>query len=103
LKSPVLWYTFENDEAKSLLASENEATREAIRFEEKLILAENPIEDKLILAPDIEVKQIHLYDMYGKLIKISTIENNSIDVSFLSAGIYYLSVNNEQVIKIIKL
>lgn len=57
----------------------------------------NPVSNKLHISHDnIEVLEIIIYDIYGKLIQREKIFNEPADVSKLIDGIYFLEVHSEK-------
>ncbi|NQX84555.1 MAG: T9SS type A sorting domain-containing protein [Flavobacteriaceae bacterium] len=57
----------------------------------------NPIDAFFTLNPKqgVTIKDVVLYDMHGKATKVSSVDNKTFDVSFLSSGIYLLSVTTD--------
>jgi len=60
---------------------------------ESLKLFPNPAANKinLTIANNISVDSIYIYDVFGRSIEVS-INNNSLDISFLTSGVYTLSI-----------
>jgi hypothetical protein len=55
----------------------------------------NPTKDILYLSYGVEIKNIRIYDIYGKQIKqFST--RSKIDVSYLQSGVYFIEVDTKQ-------
>jgi hypothetical protein len=54
----------------------------------------NPVKDKLLIeSSGLNIKKTEVYNLYGKLIfKSDTLENNSLDLSQLERGIYFLRI-----------
>lgn len=61
----------------------------------------NPTKDRLYLFNTENIKQIGIYDLQGRLIHQTPVQN-ILDVSFLNRGVYLLKADNRQVIKVIK-
>jgi hypothetical protein len=63
----------------------------------------NPVKDKLFLeSPGLNIKKTKVYDLHGKVILVNdTLENNSLDLSQLERGIYFLRIEttNAQITK----
>jgi len=78
------------------------STQEVVKT--KLIQFENPIKDELKISTKEEIKSMKLYNLEGKLVKISLSKN--VNVSDLKSGIYVLKIElkNDEIItkKIIK-
>ena len=72
-----------------------------------LNLYPNPVLDKLYIETDIEVEEVVVYDVYGRLQELSAISGQPsvIDVSGLNSGVYFVKVvtsEGETVKRIIK-
>lgn len=57
----------------------------------------NPTKDKVTITAKSTIRQIQFFDMTGKLLKISNVnESNSVqDVNFLSNGVYLMKVKTD--------
>ena len=66
-----------------------------------LKLYPNPATDKINVSTKMKISRLVLYDVYGKLVLKKENNTNSIDVSRLNSGVYFLEVssNNEKVVK----
>ncbi len=53
---------------------------------------QNPVDDLLIITPNLKIDKVEIHNMLGALVQSSTVETNKIDVSNLSKGVYLLSV-----------
>lgn len=63
----------------------------------------NPTTDKLSISDFSKIKTFEIYDITGKLVqKTKTILSNSINVSELNAGMYFLKLDGIKTIKFIK-
>ena len=69
----------------------------------------NPVNDKLYIETETEIKEVVVYDVYGRVQNLSNSANqqisNSIDVTDLNSGVYFVKVvteNGEAVKRIIK-
>ncbi len=57
----------------------------------------NPANDRItILSEDIPVQRVELYNMQGQLIKIDQLNDNTMDVSNLAAGMYSVRIITEK-------
>ena len=65
----------------------------------------NPVKDELFLATEENVKEIAIYDIYGRMTKVYGLQTtdfvHSIDVADLNSGIYFVKVvtSNGEVVK----
>ncbi len=57
----------------------------------------NPVKDQLLMqfSPDVQPKQIELFDLQGRLVRTQSKAFESIDMSQLPAGTYTLRVTLE--------
>jgi hypothetical protein len=66
-----------------------------IKEDVSLKLYPNPVETGLnIILPDVDCAVVSIYDLKGRLIQKQKWNNKSLDVSYLSSGIYVLKMNN---------
>lgn len=71
------------------------ATSETNQFD--VVLYPNAVNDVLNIQSNGEVfKEINVYDILGKKVDSFTAENNSINLSSLQKGIYFVEIKNEQ-------
>ncbi len=67
---------------------------------DKLELYPNPINDRLYIETEVEIEEIVVYDVYGRVQNLRNSETqklrNSIDVSNLKSGIYFIKINTEE-------
>ena len=63
-----------------------------VNFKQQVHLFPNPVENNLFVNSEIQLDALHIYNKLGQLIEIreSLSNNNSIDVSKLTAGVYLL-------------
>jgi hypothetical protein len=61
----------------------------------------NPTSDILNIVGDITVDLLQIYDVNGKQV-ITKKDSNSVDVSLMPAGVYFLKLNNKETVKFIK-
>jgi hypothetical protein len=61
----------------------------------------NPITNLLHISGNDEVKYFDIFDLSGKKLMTKKGEN-TVDVSQLSAGIYFINVNNKEAFKFVK-
>ena len=52
----------------------------------------NPVNDKLFIETDIEVKEVAIYDVYGRLQDYKTTRLQVVDVTNLNSGIYFVKL-----------
>lgn len=80
------------------------ATSDLYKSAKDLILAENPVQDELILkfSGDVDQKQVKIYNIEGKLLKkIKYSAEKPTNISDLPKGIYILEIENkDQPVKI---
>lgn len=75
---------------------------------DELEIFPNPTSGLLtIIGSTTSIRSCKIIDGYGKVIKLSTIINNQLDISDLSCGLYFISVTGEnekpQIFRIVKL
>ena len=81
---------------------------QSLSLKEKIKVYPNPVNNILNYKTDnsVHIKQIIITNQLGQIVKSTKILNNKIDVSSLTAGIYFVKFsdfdNNETVFKIIK-
>ncbi len=60
----------------------------------------NPVNDILYIATETEVEEVVVYDIYGRVQNLRNLETqklrNSIDLSELNSGIYFVKINTEK-------
>ena len=65
-----------------------------------LNLYPNPVQDKLYIEAETEIEEIVVYDVYGRVQNLRNSETqklrNSIDVSNLNSGIYFIQIKTEE-------
>ena len=65
-------------------------------FENNFNIYPNPVNDKLYIETEAEIEEVVVYDVYGKTqnLRISESQNfrNSVDVSNLNSGVYFVKV-----------
>jgi beta-glucanase (GH16 family) len=61
----------------------------------------NPANDRIYVTADVIPSSLVVYDVFGQLILRKVTDTNSIDVSSLNSGVYFIEVNlnNEKVVK----
>ena len=112
-----LSYTAENSEAiygvEVVAVYENNVTSigviEQLIFEDNIKDIEtnnnvnvypNPVNDILYIATETEVEEVVVYDIYGRVQNLRNLETqklrNSIDLSELKSGIYFVKINTEK-------
>lgn len=71
----------------------------------KIQIYPNPVSDKIFIKSKEPVDSVKIYNILGKEISVNRLDNLTVDVSSLSAGLYLLKLNSgtsEQTFKIIK-
>ena len=56
----------------------------------------NPTSSQLIIKSDFDIKNISISDLTGKMLKLITPISETIDVSYLPSGIYFIKLSGEQ-------
>ncbi len=87
----------------------NDTTNVISNYENRFVIYPNPVEDELFLATEVEVEEITIYDIYGRLCrdasnasisnastsntsKSNTMDTFNVSVQDLKAGIYFVKV-----------
>ena len=69
-------------------------------FTDNISVYPNPVQDRLYIEAETEVEDVIVYDIYGRVQNLRNTETqklrNSIDVSKLKAGIYFVKINTEK-------
>lgn len=59
----------------------------------------NPVEDELFIATEVNVKEVAIYDVYGRLTKVYSLQStdfvHSLNVSDLNSGIYFVNIKTD--------
>lgn len=76
-------------------------TTENSFFKNKFTLYPNPTTNLLHISGNDEVEYLDIFDLNGRKL-ITTKGVNTIDVSQLSAGVYFINVNNKEAFKFVK-
>ncbi len=76
------------------IGENNPCSLNNIDFEKssEIIIFPNPVQDILNIQTQESIKEIAVYDVLGKKVAISQITSNSIDVSNLAKGLYFVKV-----------
>ncbi len=89
VKAPELIVTYKTTTGSKNISEDNEGLNGS------LIVYPNPVTDNLSLLGDHSGKEVKVFDFHGRLVlKIDNYENNSINVSGLSAGSYIICVTD---------
>ena len=60
----------------------------------------NPVNDRLYIEAETEIEEVVIYDVYGRVQNLRNLETqklrNSIDLSNLKSGIYFVKINTEK-------
>jgi Zn-dependent metalloprotease len=69
------------------------------------VIAPNPSEKNIVIYPaaDLIGKQFFIFDSLGKQVANGELQDYTIDLSILSSGIYYLTIEGSRPIKFVKL
>ena len=57
----------------------------------------NPTKDLFTIKSDIQIEKYEIYNIEGKLVQNSNVQNNKVDVSELSNGTYMLLLDNQPI------
>ena len=68
----------------------------------QLMFYPNPVKD-IVIVPNLSSGVFKTFDIRGSVVKIGAFDNNNIDLSELNSGIYFMSINDNKPIKLIKL
>ena len=69
-----------------------------------LILFPNPSEDEITIQSSLALDYVNIYSVEGRFIKrFSLTEGNMVNLSFLSAGVYFVEVYSEEKKRILRL
>jgi hypothetical protein len=60
-----------------------------------LYIYPNPVENTLFFNTDIKVSQVSIFSVQGSLISEQNVNNNSVDVSKLKTGTYFITINKD--------
>ena len=59
----------------------------------------NPVKDELFLATELNIKEVSIYDIYGKETKVCSLQStdfvNTVDVAELNSGVYFISIKTD--------
>ena len=64
-----------------------------------LLLYPNPVEEELIIATEVRVEEIAIYDIYGRTVSQQvnmTTRQQVIDVANLETGIYFINIKTDK-------
>ncbi|MFT6922590.1 MAG: hypothetical protein ACJA1C_001596 [Crocinitomicaceae bacterium] len=68
-------------------------------FDASFLIYPNPTKSILNIDPEVNIETIVIVDVMGKTIKTIVTPNNTIDVSFLTKGIYFLQIQTDTILK----
>ncbi|MFT6138242.1 MAG: hypothetical protein ACJA0U_001884 [Salibacteraceae bacterium] len=68
-------------------------------FYTSFLIYPNPTKSILNIDPEVNIETIVIMDVMGKTIKTIVTPNNTIDVSFLTKGIYFLQIQTDTILK----
>jgi len=69
---------------------------EEISSSEKVALYPNPVKDVLYFSASGKATQAEIYDLNGRLVKTAAVSNNSVNVSSLSKGVYFIILRTDK-------
>jgi len=69
---------------------------EEISSSEKVALYPNPVKDILYFSASGKATQAEIYDLNGRLVKTAAVSNNSVNVSTLSKGVYFIILRTDK-------
>lgn len=59
----------------------------------------NPVKDRLFLATELNIKEVSIYDIYGRETKVCSLQStdfvNTVDVAELNSGVYFISIKTD--------
>jgi hypothetical protein len=74
------------------------------REKEKVLIYPNPIKDSLLIQTTATIKAVRISNTLGKIIYESrNVIENKVDVSFLSSGVYLVSIQTDKGVDVIKM
>ena len=62
----------------------------------KVALYPNPVKDMLYFSAKGKVAKAEIYDLNGRLVKTTAVSNNSVNVSSLSKGVYFIILHTDK-------
>ena len=62
----------------------------------KATLYPNPVKDVLYFSANRKVAKAEIYDLNGRLVKTAAVSNNSVNVSSLSKGVYFIILHTDK-------
>ena len=77
------------------LVDESLAT-ENLSPQAKVALYPNPVKDILYFSANGKVAKADIYDLNGRLVKAAAVSNNSVNVSNLSKGVYFIVLHTDK-------
>ncbi len=79
----------------------NETTDELVGTHTRIF--PNPVTDVLQIVSDKPVETVVIYSLDGKVVYTAPSSQNTIDVKYLTTGLYLVVINKEENFKIVKL
>ncbi len=79
----------------------NETTDELVGAHTRIF--PNPVTDVLQIVSDKPVETVVIYSLDGKVVYTAPSSQNTIDVKYLTTGLYLVVINKEENFKIVKL
>ena len=68
----------------------------------KIIVYPNPVKDELFINSSENIKQLEVFDAFGRLLETQWNKNSSIDFKLKNAGLYFLKIDTDKGVKIEK-
>lgn len=87
---------FTNDQIRKIAIDHVTGVKDKIIVVDALILFPNPVRNILNIKSSISINSYQITDMTGRELVNNTVANNSIDVSNLNSGIYFIKASTEK-------
>jgi len=75
---------------------DNNMGTEDLSPQAKVTLYPNPVKDVLYFSASGKVAKAEVYDLNGRLVKTTAVSNNSVNVSSLSKGVYFIILHTDK-------
>ena len=88
-----------------IIETDEQTTTSVQQIENNIVTIYPTIVTDIIKVSGIDINainQIKIFDALGKIIVNSIISDSEVDLSYLNKGIYFIKINNEQSVSIIK-
>lgn len=87
-------YAFNTTDNKVIIINDSTLGLSEINTEKKLSIYPNPTSDFLYVNSDIEIKEVNISDLNGRIINNLDFEDNKIDLGALQTGIYLAKISD---------